>query len=217
MFLVPLKKAIHHSRGVLEIWQGRTSTLILFKSLWSCSCRFDMWQEATNRLINPIRLFLSFNSATSATFQLPWGLPYCIRFEVWLKACISDARPQHKWPHSPDLSSRSPSCPPRKQAVKKTCLCRQPVHKNKWYYQPLKTKINSIPTNHRQGAGVVGFCARACIVGAEGGQLLILSGARMAESIPKRKRRRRVREYQRVFSKTRISIGKAMERWKELK
>ena len=77
---------------------------------------------------------------------------------------------------------------------------------------PLKTKkINSIPTNHRVVgfctiASVVGFCTIARKVGAEGGQCLTLSRTRMAESIPKR-----VREYQHVFSKTRIS----MERWKE--
>ena len=31
-------------------------------------------------------------------------------------------------------------------------------------YQPLKTKINSIPTNHQQVVGVVGFCAEFMIV-----------------------------------------------------
>ena len=32
------------------------------------------------------------------------------------------------------------------------------VHQNKWYYQPLKTKINSILTNHRHGVGVCLRC-----------------------------------------------------------
>ena len=31
-------------------------------------------------------------------------------------------------------------------------------------YQPLQTKLNSIPTNHRQGVAVVGFCAAFMIV-----------------------------------------------------
>ena len=39
----------------------------------------------------------------------------------------------------------------------------------------------------------------------------------MAESIPKRRRRIRARENHRVYSKTRIVIGKAFERWRELK
>lgn len=39
----------------------------------------------------------------------------------------------------------------------------------------------------------------------------------MAESIPKRRRRIRAREYVRVYSKTRIVIGKAFERWREIK
>ena len=38
------------------------------------------------------------------------------------------------------------------------------VHKNKWYYQPLKTKIKSITTDNRQGVGVVGFYSAFMIV-----------------------------------------------------
>jgi hypothetical protein len=38
-------------------------------------------------------------------------------------------------------------------------LCSEIVDKNKWYHQPRKTKINSIPTNQRQGVVVVGFFA----------------------------------------------------------
>ena len=38
------------------------------------------------------------------------------------------------------------------------------VARGKWYYQPLNTKINSIPTNHRQEVVVVGFCAAFMIV-----------------------------------------------------
>ena len=34
---------------------------------------------------------------------------------------------RNKWSHSSDLSSRSASCPPHKQVVKTTGLCRQPV------------------------------------------------------------------------------------------
>ena len=43
-------------------------------------------------------------------------------------------------------------------------LCSEIVHKNKWYYQPLETKINSFPTNHPQGVGVVVVCAAFRIV-----------------------------------------------------
>ena len=46
-------------------------------------------------------------------------------------------------------------------------LCSEITHKNKWYFQPLKTKIDSIPTNHPQGVGVVGFCAAMMIVFTE--------------------------------------------------
>ena len=46
-----------------------------------------------------------------------------------------------------DLSSQFASCPPHKPAVKKHpsvgSLCSEITHKNKWYYQPLKIKINS--------------------------------------------------------------------------
>ena len=63
--------------------------------------------------------------------------------------------------HSSDLSSRSASCPPHKQDVKKKCLCRSACaprsHTKTNGTPPLKTKINSIPTNHRQVVGVVGF------------------------------------------------------------
>ena len=38
-------------------------------------------------------------------------------------------------------------------------MLRDRAHNNKWYCQPLKTKINSLPINHRQGVGVVGFRA----------------------------------------------------------
>ena len=36
-------------------------------------------------------------------------------------------------------------------------LCSEVVDKNKWYHQPRKTKINSIPTNQRQGGLLLGF------------------------------------------------------------
>ena len=48
---------------------------------------------------------------------------------------------------------------PSKKQVSVGSLCSEIAHKNKWYNQPLKTKIISIPTNHRQGVCVVGFCA----------------------------------------------------------
>ena len=52
------------------------------------------------------------------------------------------------------------SCPISRPAKKHVSFCRlfsEIVHKNKWYYQPIKTKIISIPTNHRHEVGVVGF------------------------------------------------------------
>ena len=66
------------------------------------------------------------------------------------------------FPHDP-LAAR-PISRPSKNGVPVGSLCSEIAHKNKWYYQPLKTKISSIPTNHRQGAGVVGFCAAFMIV-----------------------------------------------------
>ena len=51
-----------------------------------------------------------------------------------------------------------PIFPHNPLAVSVGILCSEIVHKNKWYYQPLKTKINSIPTIHQQGVGVVGLC-----------------------------------------------------------
>ena len=68
-----------------------------------------------------------------------------------LKGCIGGPRPKHRWSHSSDLSSRS-----AKKRVSVGSLRSEIVHGYKWYYQSLKTKINSIPTNHRQGVGVGG-------------------------------------------------------------
>ena len=104
MFLVPPeKKAIHDSRGVLEIWPGRTSTLILFKSLWSCSWWFDMWREASNPLINTIRLFLSFDYPHQPLFNSSQGFhnasgmmcDLLIQSRVMLLGVITAATP---WP-----------------------------------------------------------------------------------------------------------------------
>ena len=104
MFLVPPeKKAIHDSRGVLEIWPGRTSILILFKSLWSCSWWFDMWREASNPLINTIRLFLSFDYPHQPLFNSSQGFhnasgmmcDLLIQSRVMLLGVITAATP---WP-----------------------------------------------------------------------------------------------------------------------
>ena len=40
-------------------------------------------------------------------------------------------------------------------------LCSEIVHKNKWYYQPIKTNINSIPTNQGQGRVLWDFALRS--------------------------------------------------------
>ena len=88
--------------------------------------------------------------------------PYLSLQQLNLKGCINDFRLKHKLSLSSDFSSRSASCPPHKQAIKKMRLCRQPMlgdrTKNKGYHQPLKTPNNSIPTNHQKGVSVVGFC-----------------------------------------------------------
>ena len=66
------------------------------------------------------------------------------------------------FPHHP-LAAR-PISRPSKKRVSVGSLCSYIVHKNKWYNQRLKTKINGIPTNHRQAVGVAGLCAASLIV-----------------------------------------------------
>ena len=55
------------------------------------------------------------------------------------------------FPHDP--LAACPISRPSKKRVSVGSVCFEIVHKNKRYCQPLKTKINSIPTNHRQGVG----------------------------------------------------------------
>ena len=62
------------------------------------------------------------------------------------------------FPHNP-LVAR-PISGPSKKRVSVGSLCSEITHKNKWYYQPLQTKTNSIPTNHRQGV-LWGFALRS--------------------------------------------------------
>jgi hypothetical protein len=66
----------------------------------------------------------------------------------------------HLIPLQDPLASR-PIAGLKKKHVSVVSLFSEIVPKNIWYYQPLKTKINSIPTDHRQG---VGFCDAFMIV-----------------------------------------------------
>ena len=66
------------------------------------------------------------------------------------------------FPHGP--LAACPISRPSKNHVSVGSLGSEILHKNKWYYRPLKTKINSVPTNHRQEVGVVVFCAAFMIV-----------------------------------------------------
>ena len=98
-----------------------------------------------------------------------WSLRICCPLldarPHYRQTCIRDSRPNINdhihliFPHDP-LAAR-PVIRPSKKRVSVASLRCEIVHKNTWYYQPLKTKSNSIPTNHRQGVGVVGFCIHA--------------------------------------------------------
>ena len=61
------------------------------------------------------------------------------------------------FPHDP-LAAR-PISRPSKRRFSVGSLFSEIAHKNEWYNQPLKTKINSIPTFHQQEVGVVWFSA----------------------------------------------------------
>ena len=60
----------------------------------------------------------------------------------------------------PDPLAARPVSRSSKKRVSVGNLCSEMTHNNKWYYQPLRTRINSIPTNHRQGA----CCGVLCCV-----------------------------------------------------
>jgi hypothetical protein len=77
-----------------------------------------------------------------------------------IKGCISDSRPKHQRSHSFDLSSRSASCPPHKQAVKNLCLCRQPMLRDRTQKQMvLPTIQNQNKLYSNQSPTRVGCCA----------------------------------------------------------
>jgi hypothetical protein len=132
-------------------------------------------RSADANLLHPVRTDLrswgdrAFVAAAPALWK---ALPNDIRnantlssFKTALKGCISDSDRNIKYhihlllPHDP-LAAR-PISRLSKNRVSLGSLDSEIAHRNKWYYQHLKIKINSVPTNHRQGVGVVVFRARA--------------------------------------------------------
>ena len=75
-----------------------------------------------------------------------------------LKGGISDFRPKHKWSHSSNISlAARPISMLSKNRVSLGSLGSEICTQKQLVSTSLKTKINSVPTNHRQGRVLWGF------------------------------------------------------------
>ena len=109
--------------------------MCFFRFLFFLSQLFDIWHSIFDSDSNVIALKSHGWTLVSMKY-----LHTHTHTHTHLKGCISDSRPKHN--HSSDVSSRSTSCPPHKQVVKKTCLyaAKQWFNHNKQWFNQSQTR-----------------------------------------------------------------------------